>query len=116
MSMKKIIAFLLGFSVVVGAMVLLYGDSKKLITGDMINNQGELEKLALDLLDGSVEEEALYNKYAMTYEISADSEMGIVEFVAVDTTEGFCYVAEGQPIAAGNVEEIMEHWYYFAGE
>ena len=116
MSMKKIIAFLLGFSVVVGAMVLLYGDSKKLITGDMINNQGELEKLALDLLDGSVEEEALYNKYAMTYEISADREMGIVEFVAVDTTEGFCYVAEGQPIAAGNVEEIMEHWYYFAGE
>ena len=116
MSMKKIIAFLLGFSVVVGAMYLLYGDSKQLITGDMINNQGELEKLALDLLDGSVEEEALYNKYAMTYEISADSALGIVEFVAVDTTEGFCYVAEGQPIVAGNVEEIMEHWYYFAGE
>ena len=116
MNMKKIIAFLLGFSVVVGAMVLLYGDSKKLITGDMINNQGELEKLALDLLDGSVEEEALYNKYAMTYEISADSGLGIVEFVAVDTTEGFCYMAEGQPIVAGNVEEIMENWYYFAGE
>ena len=115
MNMKKIIAFLLGFAVILGAMYLLYGDSKKLITGDMLNNQGELEALALDLLDGSVEEQTLYDKYAMTYEISADSELGIVEFVVVDTDAGFCYCEE-EPAGYGSVEEITGNWWYFEGK
>ena len=112
---KQIIAFLLGFAVIIGVMYLLYGDSKNLITGDLMNNQAELETLAKDLLDGDLQEQGLYDKYSMTYDIEADVELGVVEFVAVDTTIGFCYTEKGQPIVSGSVEKIAENWYYFEG-
>lgn len=61
-------------------------DTKGLISGDLINNQAEMTALAQSMLDNKTEE-ALYDKYSSTYDISVwRTEDVIVQFVAY--TEG----------------------------
>ena len=90
------------------AVNVLYGDSYKLLSGDVINNQEDMTQLAETLLSGG--ETDLYDKYEITYDIEAKD--GAVIFTVPDSEIGVYYTADNQPIS-GEDSFITDGWYYF---
>ncbi len=105
---KAIISILLVGVVMFIVMNVLYGDSYKLLSGDVINNQEQMTQLAESLLKG--ENSELYDKYDITYDIVPQD--GAVRFYLPESEIGVYYVTVDQPIAPEDTL-IAEHWYYF---
>ena len=83
---KQMIAGLVLVLALIAAASFMTKDTKGLISGDLVNNQAEMTALAQSMLDHKTDE-ALYNKYSSTYDISVwRTEDVIVQFVAY--TEG----------------------------
>lgn len=84
---KALLGILLVGVIMFIAVHLLYGDSYKLLSGDVLNNQEEMTQLAEALLKG--EETELYDKYDITYDISVwNTEDIIVQFLLPTESEG----------------------------
>ncbi len=114
---KKFLTFALVALTIIVALYWLTGDTKALVTGDLLNNQAELTLLAEDLLDGTVDTEtALFDKYSSTYDIQLEE--GLVKFTALAGTgdSGFCYTdKEVVGAFSGELQAIeeLENWYWF---
>ena len=105
---KAICGILLSGVIMFVAVNLLYGDSYKLLSGDVLNNKEELTQLAQELLADNVSD--LYDKYDITYDIEAKD--GAVVFTVPDSEIGVYYVPDNQPLAAED-RVIAENWYFF---
>ena len=105
---KALAGILLAAVAVFIAVNVLYGDSYKLLSGDVINNQEEMTQLAEALLNG--EESELYDKYDITYDIKAEG--GTVRFCLPESEVGVYYVPANQPMSAED-RVITDSWYYF---
>lgn len=130
---------LIGLAVAAVTTVALYwltGDSKALVTGDLMNNQEEMTVLSQSMLRGEIDA-ALLDKYTATYDIDCYAEKEMVQFtVAGSAYNGVYYSASDEPLAfqgteaeliaddigwswvaegdnGGCTEKISDHWYYF---
>ncbi len=114
---KKFLTFALVALTIIVALYWLTGDTKALVTGDLLNNQEELTLLAQDMLDGSLDTEmTLFEKFSSTYDIQM--QQGLVQFAALagNGDSGFCY--SGKDVVASfdgelHIIEGLENWYWF---
>ena len=109
---KAIIGILLAAVVMFIVVNVLYGDSYKLLSGDLLNNQEELTQLAQELLSDN--ESELFDKYDITYDIEAKD--GAVFFHVPSSSVGMYYVSDDVALSMGADREICDNWYFYDTE
>lgn len=129
---------LIGLAVAAVSTVALYwltGDTKALVSGDLMNNQEEMTALAQSMLNGETDT-ALLDKYTATYDIDCFVEAEMVQFTVAGSYNGVYYSMTDEPLAfqgasveftqsedgwnwtgegdnGGYTEKISDNWYYF---